>query len=77
MSSPERSAESPIVLAYDLFGTILDPSSLSEYVKSAVGDEHGKAATVASKWRTLQIEYTWRLNSMGERFLLPAASPAH
>lgn len=58
------SSSSEIVLAFDLYGTILSTASIAEALAEHLGKE--KAAEVAATWRTLQLEYTWRLNSMGE-----------
>ncbi|MCJ1332630.1 hypothetical protein MMC10_009323 [Thelotrema lepadinum] len=59
-SSPPKE----IVLAFDLYGTILSTSSIASELAKHVGED--KAAQVAATWRTLQLEYTWRLNSMAQ-----------
>ncbi|KAI9740455.1 MAG: hypothetical protein M1834_005035 [Cirrosporium novae-zelandiae] len=51
-----------IVLAFDVYGTLLLTSSMAEKLAEYFGDE--KAAKVAADWRMLQLEYTWRWNSM-------------
>lgn len=50
------------VLAFDLYGTLLDTSSIAEILSKHFGPESAKS--IATTWRTLQLEYTWRLNSM-------------
>ena len=67
MASPKKN----IVLAFDLYGTILSTSSIASELAKHFGEE--KAAAVAATWRTLQLEYTWRLNSMGaSAFISPS-----
>ncbi|KAF2201522.1 haloacid dehalogenase, type II [Delitschia confertaspora ATCC 74209] len=51
-----------IVLAFDVYGTLLSTESVKEQLASHFGDE--KATQTARDWRTYQLEYTWRLNSM-------------
>jgi 2-haloacid dehalogenase len=55
---------SKIVVAFDLYGTLLSTASIAESLAEHFGQE--KAASVAALWRTYQLEYTWRLNSMSE-----------
>ena len=68
---------SSTILAFDLYGTIADPSSvqttLHEYISEDIGigkDLRGTAA-VSKAWRTQQLEYTWLLNSMREWLAVP------
>ena len=51
-----------LVLAFDLYGTLLSTASIAKALAKHLGDDEG--AAVAATWRTLQLEYTWRLNSM-------------
>ena len=51
-----------IVIAFDLFGTLLSTSSIARKIAEHFPD---KADAIAVTWRTYQLEYTWRLNSMG------------
>ena len=51
-----------IVVAFDLYGTLLSTSSISKDLAEHFPD---KADDIAATWRTYQLEYTWRLNSMG------------
>ncbi|KAL2870567.1 haloacid dehalogenase, type II [Aspergillus lucknowensis] len=52
---------SNIVLAFDLYGTLLSTESIARQL-----GEHfpAKAQSISSLWRRYQLEYTWRLNSM-------------
>jgi len=54
------------VLAFDIYGTLLNTGAISrsiqKYVKEIQSEEQGKF--LATSWRTYQLEYTWRLNSM-------------
>lgn len=59
---------SQIVLAFDAYGTLLSTESISKQLAAHFGEE--KAATLSQEWRKYQLEYTWRLNSMG-MFRLP------
>ena len=53
---------SKIVLAFDLYGTLLSTASVAKALASHFGEE--KANSIAALWRRYQLEYTWRLNSM-------------
>ena len=58
---------SKIVLAFDLYGTLLDTSSVSKKLQECLGLQDEIAAkTVAQAWRKYQLEYTWRGNSMSK-----------
>lgn len=52
-----------IVIAFDAYGTLLSTESIATALDKHIGQ---KAASVAQIWRKHQLEYTWRLNSMGE-----------
>lgn len=52
-----------IVLAFDVYGTLLSTASIATKLATHFGDE--KAKTIAVAWRRYQLEYTWRSNSMG------------
>jgi len=58
MSSTEK-----VVVAFDLYGTLLSTESIAKELSAHCGNE--KAAALAALWRRYQLEYTWRLNSMG------------
>ncbi|KAF2399868.1 haloacid dehalogenase [Trichodelitschia bisporula] len=51
-----------IILAFDLYGTLLSTASIASRLANYVGQE--KASSIAAKWRLYQLEYTWRLTSM-------------
>ncbi|KAF4126076.1 2-haloacid dehalogenase [Geosmithia morbida] len=53
----------PVIIAFDLFGTILSTASIARSLADLYGPE--TAQKVADIARTLQLEYTWRANSMG------------
>ncbi|KAL4819564.1 HAD-like domain-containing protein [Aspergillus spinulosporus] len=50
------------VIAFDLYGTLLSTESIAKQLESHFP---GKAQSISSLWRRYQLEYTWRLNSMG------------
>ncbi|RBR24780.1 uncharacterized protein FIESC28_02441 [Fusarium coffeatum] len=52
-----------IVVAFDLYGTILSTASIAGELESLYGKD--KAQSIASLARRYQLEYTWRANSMG------------
>ncbi|TVY75715.1 (S)-2-haloacid dehalogenase [Lachnellula suecica] len=51
------------VIAFDLYGTLLSTESIAKELATHFGDE--KAQSIAALWRRFQLEYTWRMNSMG------------
>lgn len=55
---------SKVVIAFDLFGTILSTDSIGDEIGKIYGQEAAKA--IAPLARRYQLEYTWRCNSMGE-----------
>ncbi|TQV92239.1 asparagine synthetase domain-containing protein 1 [Cordyceps javanica] len=50
------------IIAFDLYGTLLSTQSIATELSKLYGDE--KAKVLATRARTLQLEYTWRSNSM-------------
>lgn len=52
------------IIAFDLYGTILSTDSIAAELTEIAG--HDRAGELASLWRRYQLEYTWRINSMGE-----------
>ena len=52
-----------IVIAFDLYGTLLSTESIAKELAHHFGEE--KANSIAALWRRFQLEYTWRMNSMG------------
>jgi hypothetical protein len=64
-STPFRSHSMPdkqTIVAFDLYGTLLSTSSIAGQLERHFGP---RAQSIASTWRRYQLEYTWRLNSMG------------
>lgn len=53
---------SKIVLAFDLYGTLLSTDSIARHLSSEL--KIAEADAIAKTWRREQLEYTWRLNSM-------------
>lgn len=51
------------VLAFDLYGTLLSTESIARELGEHFDQDTAKS--VATVWRRYQLEYTWRLNSMG------------
>jgi 2-haloacid dehalogenase len=51
------------VVAFDLYGTLLSTDSIATQLAIHFGDT--KAQAISALWRRYQLEYTWRLNSMG------------
>jgi len=56
------SVEKPVI-AFDLYGTLLSTESIKKALAEHMDDDAAKQ--VAALWRRYQLEYTWRLNSMG------------
>jgi 2-haloacid dehalogenase len=52
-----------VVVAFDLYGTLLSTESIAVALEKYCGKDD--APQVAALWRRYQLEYTWRLNSMG------------
>jgi FMN phosphatase YigB (HAD superfamily) len=50
------------VLAFDLYGTLVDPLALSRELGQVLGDSDGREA--ARLWRLKQLEYSFRLTAM-------------
>lgn len=51
------------VLAFDLYGTLVDPMAISGELGRVLGEADG--AEVAGLWRGKQLEYSFRLTAMG------------
>jgi 2-haloacid dehalogenase len=58
------SSQARTIIAFDLYGTLLSTESIRDTLATLVQDE--KATSIAAQWRRYQLEYTWRLNSMGK-----------
>src|SRR3712207_3660491 len=54
----------PEALAFDMYGTLVDPIGISEELEAYLPEE---APNVAEVWRRKQLEYTFRLTVM-ERY---------
>lgn len=59
------SKKSKIVIAFDLYGTILSTESIAKDLAAHLNISKQKAQAVAAKWRQYQLEYTWRIAAMG------------
>ncbi|KAL8999615.1 MAG: hypothetical protein Q9169_001575 [Polycauliona sp. 2 TL-2023] len=62
-----------IVVAFDLYGTLLSTESIAQELAKQFSQEESGA--IAATWRKYQLEYTWRLNSMGQ--YLPFSTVTH
>lgn len=51
-----------IIIAFDAYGTLLSTESIAKELAKHFGQD--KAGNLATLWRRIQLEYTWRLNSM-------------
>ncbi|EMD36388.1 hypothetical protein CERSUDRAFT_124249 [Gelatoporia subvermispora B] len=51
-------------LALDIYGTLLNTSSIASAITEHVGCSPETADQLSQLWRRYQLEYTWRLNSM-------------
>lgn len=50
------------------YGTLVNPSSISTVFRPpSTYNPEVFTDKVTSAWRTFQLEYTWRLNSMGKQ----------
>ncbi|KAI1338163.1 haloacid dehalogenase [Xylariaceae sp. FL0016] len=54
------------VIAFDLYGTLLSPASIADAVADCYSLDQDQAASLAALWRRYQLEYTWRINTMGK-----------
>ena len=52
------------VLAFDLYGTLVDPIAIAGELGQALGDSDGREA--ARLWRLKQLEYSFRLTAMNQ-----------
>src|SRR5271154_2857307 len=48
-------------IAFDVYGTLVDPLAMANHLKSLVGDVAGRFAEL---WRTKQLEYSFRRGLM-------------
>lgn len=56
-------------IAFDLYGTLLSTESIASELAEVFGAEHAEG--LAAQWRRYQLEYTWRINSMGAPGVTP------
>ena len=54
------------ILAFDLYGTLLSTTSISSSLSAILTLTSEKSSRLASRWRALQLEYSWRLTCMGQ-----------
>ena len=52
----------PSAIAFDVYGTLVDPLEMGERLRPVVGD--GLAEPMAQLWREKQLEYTFRRGLM-------------
>jgi len=57
------SSKKEIVVAFDLYGTLLSTESIAKELSKHFGEDKG--SSLAADWRLWQIEYTWRIDVMG------------
>lgn len=50
-----------LTLAFDVYGTLVDPAGIAEHLRADVGDE---AKAFATLWREKQLEYAFRRGLM-------------
>jgi 2-haloacid dehalogenase len=50
-------------LAFDVYGTLVDPIRLEQHLEAWLP---GEGRRVSQVWRQTQLEYTWRLTAMGQ-----------
>jgi len=53
------------VLALDIYGTILDTNRIASSIQTNTRCSTDFARRLSELWRRYQLEYTWRLNSIG------------
>lgn len=51
------------IVAFDLYGTLLSTESIAAELEKMFGDD---SKGIAEEARRLQLEYTWRSNSMSK-----------
>ncbi|KAK4192249.1 hypothetical protein QBC35DRAFT_484696 [Podospora australis] len=52
-------------IAFDLYGTLLSTDSIAAALSHHFSLSLSAAGALAALWRRYQLEYTWRINSMG------------
>jgi len=66
LSPVQERVNAPTAIAFDVYGTLVDPLAIADHRKPLVGDQ---AARFAELWRWKQLEYSFR------RGLMPAYRP--
>jgi 2-haloacid dehalogenase len=61
--NPAGAVDGREVLAFDLYGTLVDPMAVWSELGRVLGDSGGREA--ARLWRLKQLEYSFRLTAMG------------
>lgn len=64
MTLANMGADKKHVIAFDLYDTLLSTASISKHLADFIPSE--TAEPLALLWRRYQLEYTWRLNSLGK-----------
>jgi 2-haloacid dehalogenase len=54
-------ADEALTVAFDVYGTLVDPAGMAEHLRADVGDE---APAFATLWREKQLEYAFRRGLM-------------
>lgn len=60
-----------VALAFDIYGTLIDPHGVVEELSQHVGDN---AQAFSNVWRDKQLEYTWRRGLMGRYANFPTCT---
>jgi 2-haloacid dehalogenase len=58
-----REMSMPTAIAFDVYGTLVDPLAMADHLKPLVGD---RSAHFAELWRAKQLEYSFRRGLMRE-----------
>lgn len=53
-----------IAVAFDVYGTLISTASISETLAVVLEISVEKADSLSAQWRTLQLEYSWRITCM-------------
>ena len=64
MTQEERTVNGREVLAFDLYGTLVDPIAIASELGRLLGEADGREA--AGLWRLKQLEYSFRLTAMSK-----------
>ena len=64
MTSQTDAVNGREVLAFDLYGTLVDPIAIASELGELLGETDGREA--AGRWRLKQLEYSFRLTAMSQ-----------